>query len=340
MDFYHDPDHTEMAAATGDLLKQSFGPDQLRETRSFADVRDSVWAVLAEMGLHGVLVTEDNGGLELGWPAAVLMMREIGRAGVPGPFVDTICVAPAVLRELGGTGAGDLAAEIAAGKTTVGVADSAGLVVAADTVDVVLFAHDGAIRAVRAEPEMFTAVPTLDSAMPLYRLRDTASSAQELFRIKASAGAVDRAAQSGALATAAMLTGVTARIIDMTREYIAQREQFGKIVGSFQSVQHALVDAALAATFAVPVVDAAAWELDNNADSAGVAVGHAKVAASRAADHASQTGLQLHGAIGYTYEYDLQHFLKRTMTLSSAWGSESWHRAALRRALIGQARSA
>lgn len=333
MDFYHDPDHTEMASATADLLRQSFGADQLRETAGFADARDGVWAMLAEMGLHGVLIAEGNGGLELGWPAATLMMREIGRAGVPGPFVDTICVAPALLRELDGAGPAELAAEIAAGKTTVGVADGTGLV-AADGVDVVLAVDGGTVRALPAEPGLFSPVPTLDSAMPLYRLTGSAGSAAELFRADAPADAASRIAASGAVASAAMLTGVTARIIDMTRDYIGQREQFGKIVGSFQAVQHALVDAALAATFAVPVVDAAAWELEHNTDSAHLAVAHAKIAACRAAHRASQTGLQLHGAIGYTYEYDLQHFLKRAMTLMSAWGSESHHRANLRSALI------
>ena len=121
----------------------------------------------------------------------------------------------------------------------------------------------------------------------------------------------------------------------MTGDYVKQREQFGRVVGSFQAVQHALVDAALAATFAVPVVDAAAWEFEHRRDSAGIAVAHAKIAATRAAQLAGQTGLQLHGAIGYTYEYDLQHFMKRTMTLSSTWGSESYHRAVLRGAVIG-----
>lgn len=337
MDFYHDPDHTEMAAATGDLLRQSFCVEQSRETASFADVRDGAWAMLAEMGLHGVLVAEDHGGLELGWTAATLMMRELGRAAVPGPFVDTICVAPAVLAGLDGSGPADLAAEIAAGKTTVGVADHAGLVTDADAVDVVLVPESGSVRALRIGPGLFSPVPTLDSAMPLHRMTGDPGAAEELFRAEASPAVVGTAATAGALATAAMLTGVTARIIDMTREYVSQREQFGKIVGSFQSVQHALVDAALAAAFAVPVVDAAGWELQNSPATAAVAVSHAKIAAARAAHRASQTGLQLHGAIGYTYEYDLQHFLKRTMTLASAWGSESFHRAALRDAVIGAA---
>lgn len=334
MDFYHDPDHTEMAAATADLLGQSFGPDQLRDTASFADIRDGVWALLAEQGLHGVLVSEANGGLELGWPAATLMLREIGRAALPGPIADTVCVAPTVLAELPVSGAAELSAEIAAGKTSVGVADSAGLIAAADAVDVVLVTDGPVLRAVRSEPGLFSEVASLDGAMPLFRVTGRGAG-EELFRTEASPKLLADMAAAGALATAAMLTGVCARIVHMTREYVSQREQFGRVVGSFQAVQHALVDAALAATFAVPVVDAAAWEFEHNRDSAGIAVAHAKIAATRAAQLAGQTGLQLHGAIGYTYEYDLQHFMKRTMTLSSTWGSESYHRAALRSAVIG-----
>ena len=334
MDFYPDPDHTEMAGATADLLRQSFGPEKLREAMSFADVRDGVWKLLADQGLPGVLVTEDNGGLDLGWIAATLMLREIGRAAVPGPFVDTITVAPALLRRLPGVDAAELASQIAEGATTVGVTDPAGLVTDADAIDVVLIPQAGAVRALRAEPGLFAAVPTLDSAMPLHRLVPGATG-EELFRVEVSDAVLGTAGAAGALGTAAMLTGVTARIIDMTREFISQREQFGRVVGTFQAVQHALVDAALAAAFAVPVVDAAAWELENNPESAGVAVAHAKVAAARAGQLAGQTGLQLHGAIGYTYEYDLQHYLKRVMTLSSVWGSESYHRRSLRSAVIG-----
>lgn len=142
---------------------------------------------------------------------------------------------------------------------------------------------------------------------------------------------IDRAA----VATAAELLGLCDRMIGMTAEYAKTRHQFGKPIGSFQAVKHLLANAAVKLEFARPVVYAAAWHLDRHdagepasasGDDASRIASTAKAYASDAASEAARVALQVHGAIGYTWECDLHLFLKRTWALTEAWGSASDHR--------------
>ena len=130
-------------------------------------------------------------------------------------------------------------------------------------------------------------------------------------------------------------------------EYVKEREQFGKPVGSYQAVKHHLADVAKAISFARPSVYAAAWAVSQSASSQSASsqsagsesitpenavsdraqyVSAAKSLASDAADLAAAKCLQCHGAIGYTFEHDLQLWLKRAWTTSVSWGSASQHR--------------
>ena len=100
-----------------------------------------------------------------------------------------------------------------------------------------------------------------------------------------------------------------------------QRKQFGREIGSYQAIKHALADVRIALDFARPLVyGAALGEISASA---------AKVACSDAAYLASRTGLQVHGAIGYTAEFDLSIWLTKIRALVGAWGTPSWHRARL-----------
>ncbi|MDO9354036.1 MAG: acyl-CoA dehydrogenase family protein, partial [Solirubrobacteraceae bacterium] len=97
-----------------------------------------------------------------------------------------------------------------------------------------------------------------------------------------------------------------------------QRKQFGREIGSYQAVKHALADVRIALDFARPLVYGAA--LDEVPASA------AKVQAADAAYLASRTGLQVHGAIGYTAEFDLSIWIDKIRVLVTAWGTPAFHR--------------
>ena len=132
--------------------------------------------------------------------------------------------------------------------------------------------------------------------------------------------------ERAALGTAAQLIGLGRRMLDLTVTYVSERQQFGVPVGSFQAVKHHLADARLALEFAAPAVWRAAWSLANGVDSAERDVSMAKAMAADAAHLVGRKALQCHGGIGYTVEYDLHLFLKRTWALEQLWGTTAWHR--------------
>ncbi len=136
------------------------------------------------------------------------------------------------------------------------------------------------------------------------------------------AGQVDQAAfDLAVLATAAQLLGAGERVLADSVTYVKQRKQFGREIGSYQAIKHALADVKIALDFARPLVyGAALGEVPASA---------AKVAAGDAAYSAARTGLQVHGAIGYTAEFDLSLWLTKIRALVTAWGTPAHHRAHL-----------
>ena len=137
----------------------------------------------------------------------------------------------------------------------------------------------------------------------------------------------------GALGTAATLVGLAQKLLDLTVEYVKQRQQFGTPIGSFQAVKHHLADTTKALAFARPAVYRASWSLAvaQRTDERDVSI--AKALASEAALQAGRAALQCHGAIGYTVEHDLHLLLKRTWALARAWGDAAWHRDQIGHAL-------
>jgi alkylation response protein AidB-like acyl-CoA dehydrogenase len=126
--------------------------------------------------------------------------------------------------------------------------------------------------------------------------------------------AIDRAV----LACAAQLLGCGERVLADTVAYAKQRRQFGREIGSYQAIKHQLADVRIALDFARPLVFGAAL--------GAAPASAAKIAAADAAYRASRTGLQVHGAIGYTAEFDLSLWLTRIRALVTAWGTPAHHR--------------
>jgi alkylation response protein AidB-like acyl-CoA dehydrogenase len=137
------------------------------------------------------------------------------------------------------------------------------------------------------------------------------------------AGVLDRAG----VAISAQLLGLAQRMLDLGVDHAAQRKQFGKPVGSFQAVKHHMADVAVKIEFAEPVVHRAACALEENDPRAPLYVSHARLAAGEAALLAARKSIQVHGAMGYTWEADLQMFMKRAWALDATWGDRSFHKA-------------
>ena len=142
--------------------------------------------------------------------------------------------------------------------------------------------------------------------------------------------------QRAAMGTGAMLLGITDRLISMAGEYAKARTQFGKPIGSFQAVKHLLADALVKLEFARPAVYRAAWSLSLHDEDAPLHASMAKALASDAATAAARTALQVHGAIGYTWEHDLHLWMKPAWALAAAWGDSVSHRAAILDTLVAR----
>ncbi|MEV6604674.1 acyl-CoA dehydrogenase family protein [Kutzneria sp. NPDC051319] len=150
------------------------------------------------------------------------------------------------------------------------------------------------------------------------------------FRLGEAVGPVDpEAFDRGVLACSAQLVGLGRTLLERTRDYALQRKQFGKAIGSFQAVKHQLADVHVGLELAEPLVFGAAVTMSPRDVSA------AKIAAGQAAYRAMRTALQIHGAIGYTAEFDLSRWLLKVRALVTAWGTEAYHRERLMAALCG-----
>ncbi|MCI4080968.1 hypothetical protein MRQ86_11600 [Streptomyces sp. MMS21 TC-5] len=140
-------------------------------------------------------------------------------------------------------------------------------------------------------------------------------------------GALAATGRTASAVLAAEAVGAAGQALARTVEYVRQREQFGRAIGSFQAVKHRLADTLVALEFARPLVWAAALSL------APGDVAAAKLRCGEAAYRAAMTALQLHGAVGYTEELDLSLWLRRARPLRDAWGTPSACRAEVLRSL-------
>ncbi len=269
----------------------------------------ALWQRLAEQGVTALATPEEHGGLGASPVELVIAFEALGRHAVPGPWVESAAFLPRALTDADTVGA---LAEGAMG--TVAVPPLVPYAVDADVADHVFVVTDGTLASATAggsttsvdrSRHLFTVVPDDDVA----------------------AGDLAAAFDLAVLATSAQLLGAGERILADSVTYVKQRKQFGREIGSYQAIKHALADVRIALDFARPLVlGAALGEVSASA---------AKVAAADAAYLASRTGLQVHGAIGYTAEFDLSIWITKVRALVTAWGTPAHHRAAILEELVG-----
>ena len=270
-----------------------------------------LWSRLADQGVQALLVPEEEDGLGATPVELVIAFEALGRHCVPGPWVESA----AYLRVCDGT-----VATVAAPPLTPYSLD-------ADVADTIVVATPDGLRS----GTVGEAVTSIDPTRRLFTVEPgevTGPVAEDAFDL-------------AALATAAQLLGAGERVLADSVTYVKQRTQFGRPIGSYQAIKHQLADVRIALDFARPLVLAAALVSTGSTNRSGSTgergrdVSAAKVAAGDAAYLAARVGLQVHGAIGYTAEYDLSLWLVKIRALVSAWGTPSWHRARILDSLIG-----
>jgi hypothetical protein len=130
----------------------------------------------------------------------------------------------------------------------------------------------------------------------------------------------------GALGCAAQALGLAQRMIDLSVQYTSERQQFGKPIGSFQAVKHHMANVAVRLEYAKAPTHRAAYAVAAGQEVAAHAVSQAKLIACEAANLAAKNSVQVHGAMGYTWEVDLHIFMKKSWALANTWGDAGFHK--------------
>jgi alkylation response protein AidB-like acyl-CoA dehydrogenase len=268
-----------------------------------------VWSTLADLGVPALLVPEEFDGIGAHPVDLVVACERLGYWGVPGPITESVAVAPILLT------ADERSGQLATGELIVTVAAPPlqPRAVNADFAGLTLVAADGQASAGAAADSH----ASIDPSRQLFDVTATGDS---------WAADVDRAVEFGVLATAAQLIGAGQALLDASVEYAKQRTQFGRVIGSYQAIKHKLADVHIAVELARPLVYGAALSLGTDSSDTARDISAAKAAAAEAGLLAARSGLQTHGAIGFTQEHDLSLLLLRVQALRSAWGDPTAHR--------------
>ncbi len=336
---------------------------RVRALRGGVDGFDrGVWREMADLGWLAILVPEAQGGLALNLVAATTLATRLGYAAYPEPFASCAvmtswCLGSAPVSEettraLASVMSGQCIAAMAwqndTGQLEIGLT---GVTATPDADGVRLtgssrFVHPASADAFivaasapgglalfwvpRDTPGLqVTAEPGADGgACGWLRFSDCQVPAQQ--QIAGDAAALIRTTvDAGTLAVSAELVGLMDRALEMTLDYLRIRKQFGKPIGSFQALQHRAVDIWIQRQLARAALDAAVRIFDSPASRPQArtqAASSAKARASHAALLLCTQAVQLHGAIGFTDEYDLGIYVNRALTLSAWLGNAAEHR--------------
>jgi acyl-CoA dehydrogenase len=321
-----------------------------------------LWKGAAELGWLGTAIDEEYGGAGFGPLELVLIAEEVGRALAPIPFSSTV-YGPAEAIRLAGSDEQKRRhlTAIAAGERIATLALSEGPgqndveavsmrledgrvtgtklpVVDGGAADLALVAATGpaglslALVDLNGEGVTREPVESIDPSRPLAKLRFDGAPA-ELLGAEGkgealAARVLDRAA---ALMAFEQLGGAT-RALEITREFVMGRYAFGRPIASFQAIKHRLADLWCEIELARSNCYWAAWALANDESELALAACSARVAATAAFDLATVEMIQLHGGVGYTWEYDCHLFYRRARLLGASLGGPSaWRDRLVRR---------
>ncbi len=280
----------------------------------------ALWRRVAEAGVFALAVPEAYEGLGPRPVELAVAFVELGRHAVPGPVVETV-MAASLLAEPGL--AKRLLPALASGEAMATAAPAGSYALDGDVATTRLTWDGDGLRMAPGHG------PVRASLDPARRLTPLLPGGELL----TPDPPVTQALTWARLATAAQALGVGLALLDRTVAYVRQRTQFGVPVGSFQAVKHQLADAKIALEFARPLLFGAALTMTESDVAA------AKVTACEAAYRTARTALQLHGAIGYTAEYDLSLWLTKARALRASWGDPGECRAAVLEGFSGGRRS-
>ena len=341
----------------------------LRDANDPTGFSRDLWKRFAEMGFTGILIGEDQGGLGLGHVEAGVVLEEIGRNLSPSPFLSTAVAAVEALRGTKhaerwypGIVAGNTVAALAIderakhGDAVSLRAERSGngfrltgrkqfvshghvadlLIVAArtggsdaDEAGVTLFAVERDAAGLTASPERLTD-SSIAARLEFENVEVTADAV--IGEVDAGRDPLNRLLRAGRTGASAELLGVGGGAMDMTVLYLKERKQFGQPIGSYQALQHRAAHLYSEMEVARAAVLKAQQMLDSGDENADRFVSVAKAQSTAATMLSVQEGIQMHGGIGMTDEYDIGFYMKRHRVLAEMFGDANYHADRIARA--------
>ena len=364
MDFNLSKEQELLRDGLGRFLSARYDLEKSRAAaKTGAGWQPDIWRGFAdELGILGAALPEEVGGIG-GGPVEVMVIAEaLGHALVVEPYVDAVVVAGGLLRRAGDPAATALLEKVVAGTAIVALA-AAEPTSGEDWRDVSTVAdRDGGEWVLRGSKIVAMSAPIAtnllitahtsgglslflvetDSATTgieahNYRTVDDRRAADLVFdglRLPAHAllgeegqawPSLAKARDEGAAAICSEAVGCMRKVLADTVEYCKQRQQFGQPIGSFQVLQHRMVDMYMEVEQAVAAVYLAVLNLEGDPDARARAVSAAKATIGRAARFIGQQAVQLHGGMGMTEELAIGHYFKRLTALQFEFGSTDYH---------------
>jgi alkylation response protein AidB-like acyl-CoA dehydrogenase len=317
----------------------------------------ALWRQFGELGFTGILVDEADGGMGLGHVEAGIVLEEIGRNLTPSPFLVT---AVAAVEALKGTAQRERwLPGILAGETVAALAIDEGPKHRPETMAMRAERSGNGFRlsgrkqfvVQGASADFFVVAAQAAEGLSLFvvekdvvglsvegvRLADASIGARLDFQdvevdadavlgeVGEGASVLSRVLAAARAGAASELVGVASGAMAMTVDYLKQRKQFGRLIGEFQALQHRAahlyseLEVARAATLKAQQL------LDEGSEEADAMVSVAKAKAGRVSALAVQEGVQMHGGIGMTDEYDIGLYMKRDRVLGELFGDANYH---------------
>lgn len=357
-------DETLLVDSARGFLDESSPVGKFRELRDAGKAYNpELWKQMADLGWTGVLVPEDQGGIDMGHAAANLLALEMGKTLVSSPFISTAVMAATALRQVADNPrAAEALGNIASGDLTYALALDEGVKHAP---------HATQMRAKRVgngfeltgEKTFVVDGGSADRLLVLARTGDD-DDALTLFDIPADRAGITRTAQNmidardsaqinfdgveatgedvvgtvdqamavlkpalqaGQAALAAEMTGLSSGAFGMTVGYLQERKQFGVLIGQFQALQHRAAHMWSDIEITTSTIANAGRMLDEEPENAALAVSLAKARANQTAKLAVMEGVQMHGGIGMTDAFDMGFFMKRARVAQEWLGDYGYH---------------
>ena len=332
MEFGLSEEQTLLQDSVKRFLSEQYGLDKVREFASNDDDGATVREGLAAMGITALMIDEDHGGVGLGLLDAALIAEALGHGTAPMPFVASVVMVPQALmfggseeqkdRWLPKLAAGEITAGAAVSELTgargdAGVTASDGrlngrsMFVLDFEADIYLVADTtGALHIVAADARGLQgkSFNTVDATRKLGELSFDNVQAEAL---SCSPEQVATVINSGRVVLAADSLGAAQNMLDQSVAYALQREQFNRVIASFQAVKHMCAEMAAGLEPCRAMIWYAGYSADANNDEAQQYALHTKAHLSEVCQFVARTATEVHGGMGFTDLVGLHYWFKR-----------------------------